>query len=217
MGELSRLFKNYYPPDLFRLGRDMVYSKLFFPSGVRMVRQPAYIVGKKYMTFGDNFRSGPNLRLEVLDSEFVRGSTESSATQPELIFGTDVSINFNVHIGVIKRVVLGNNVLIGSNVLITDHNHGNYKGDNQDGPNTIAKDRSLVGAEVVIGDNTWIGENVVILPGSRIGEGCIIGANTVVSGTFEKHQMLAGSPARVIKIFDKDIQKWVSISRKSKI
>ena len=217
MGELSRLIKNYYPPDLMRLARDIVYSKLFFPSCVRMVRQPAYIVGKKYMRFGENFRSGPNLRLEVLDSEFVRQTDETIKTIPELIFGSGVSINYNVHIGVIKKIVLGNNVLIGSNVLITDHNHGNYKGEHQDGPNIIAKKRKLVGDEVIIGDNTWIGENVVILPGSRIGKGCIVGANTVVSGVFDKHQMLAGSPARVIKVFDNDLKKWVSVSKRSNI
>ncbi|MGS0525726.1 DapH/DapD/GlmU-related protein [Zobellia nedashkovskayae] len=192
MKEIIRLFKNYYFLDVCRLIRDMVFSKLLFPSAVRLIRQPAYIVGKKHISFGENFRLGPNLRLEVLDESFVRLEIHSKMGTPELIIGNNVSLNFNVHIGVIAKVQLGDNVLIASNVLIIDHNHGNYKGEVQDSPLLAPKDRKCIAEPIFIGDNTWLGENVSILPGTKIGEGCIVGANSVVSGVFEKNQIIAG-------------------------
>ena len=210
MKELIRLFKNYYILDILRLSRDIVLCKLLFPSKVRLIRQPAYIVGKKHIKFGENFNAGPNLRIEVLDSSFVRHEIEVGGETPKLIIGDNVNLNFNVHIGVLKSIELGNNVLIASNVLIIDHNHGHYKGSNQDAPFSVPKNRKSIAESVVIGDNTWIGENASILPGTSIGEGCIIGANAVVSGTFEKHQMIAGAPAKAIKKYDSLTKKWVS-------
>jgi lipopolysaccharide O-acetyltransferase len=120
-------------------------------------------------------------------------------------------MNFNVHIGVLKRIELGDNVLIASNVLIIDHNHGHYKGEVQDTPFTAPKDRKSIAESVYIGKNTWIGENVSILPGTIIGEGCIIGANSVVSGVFEKHQIIGGAPARPIKKYDSSTNKWLPV------
>ena len=211
MRELLRLFKNYYPPDWWRLLRDIVLSKVLFPPQIRLVRQPAYIVGKKYIEFGRNFNAGPNLRLEVLDSSFVRHEVQEVTSPPKLIIGDNVNLNFNVHIGVLKNIELGDNVLIASNVLIIDHNHGYYRGEEQDSPLTAPKDRKSVADSVYVGKNCWIGENVSILPGTKIGEGCIVGANSVVSGVFENYQIIGGAPARPLKKYDFLTNKWLPI------
>jgi len=211
MNELIRLFKNYYIIDIWRLFRDMFICKLFFPSNVRLIRQPAYIVGKRYVKFGSNFRSGPNLRLEVLDSGFIRSKVDTKAETPQLIIGNNVSLNFNVHIGVAGKVEIEDNVLIASNVLIIDHNHGNYSGPKQDSPFSIPHERECVSKNIKIGENSWIGENVSILPGTIIGSGCIIGANSVISGVFKDNQIIVGAPAKAIKGYDEETKKWLSL------
>jgi lipopolysaccharide O-acetyltransferase len=64
---------------------------------------------------------------------------------------------------------------------------------------------------VVIGDNVWIGESVCVLPGVSIGEGCIIGALSVVTKSIPAYSIAVGSPARVVKQFDFEQNKWKKI------
>lgn len=67
--------------------------------------------------------------------------------------------------------------------------------------------------DTVIGSDVWIGQNSVILPGVNIGDGAIIGANSVVGSDVEAYTIVAGNPARPIrKRFDDElislILKW---------
>ena len=56
--------------------------------------------------------------------------------------------------------------------------------------------------ETFIGDNVFIGMNSIVLMGSHIGNNCIIGAGSVVSGCFQDDVVLAGNPARIICSLD---------------
>lgn len=69
----------------------------------------------------------------------------------------------------------------------------------------------LATSSVHIGNNVWIGDNVVILPGSYIGDGCIVGANSVVTGKFGNNSIIAGTPAKVLKVFDMNSRKWEKV------
>ena len=51
----------------------------------------------------------------------------------------------------------------------------------------------------VIGNDVWLGQNATILPGVHIGDGAIIGANSVVGSNIEPYTIAAGNPARPIR------------------
>lgn len=53
--------------------------------------------------------------------------------------------------------------------------------------------------DIIIGDQVWIAFRVTLLGGAKIGTGSVVGTNSVTSGQFEDHQIIAGAPARVIK------------------
>jgi acetyltransferase-like isoleucine patch superfamily enzyme len=55
------------------------------------------------------------------------------------------------------------------------------------------------GKEVIIGDNVWIGGNATILPGTTIGDNCVIGAGSVVTKSIPHNSLAVGNPARVIR------------------
>ena len=67
---------------------------------------------------------------------------------------------------------------------------------------------------IVIGSDVWIGQNVTILPGTRIGDGAVIGAESVVSGVVEPYTIVAGNPARLIRRrFDQELQTLLETLR----
>ena len=60
--------------------------------------------------------------------------------------------------------------------------------------------------DTVVGNDVWIGQNATILPGVRLGDGAIIGANSTVGSDVEPYTIVAGNPARVIrKRFDDEL------------
>lgn len=68
-----------------------------------------------------------------------------------------------------------------------------------------AADLPLKG-DTVIGNDVWIGQNAVILPGVHIGDGAIIGANSVVGCEVAPYTVMVGNPARFLrKRFDDEL------------
>lgn len=60
--------------------------------------------------------------------------------------------------------------------------------------------------DTVIGNDVWIGQNATILPGVHIGDGAIIGLNSVVASDVEPYTIVAGNPAGVLrKRFDDEL------------
>ena len=60
--------------------------------------------------------------------------------------------------------------------------------------------------DTVIGNDVWIGQNAVILPGVHIGDGAIIGANSVVGSDVDPYTIVVGNPARALrKRFDDEL------------
>ena len=61
------------------------------------------------------------------------------------------------------------------------------------------------GEDTEIGNDCWIGTGVMILPGAYLGDGVIVGAGAVVSGRIPDYAIVAGNPARVVRMrFDRD-------------
>jgi acetyltransferase-like isoleucine patch superfamily enzyme/glycosyltransferase involved in cell wall biosynthesis len=155
-----------------------------------MIKNPVYLINPQHINVGAKMISEPGLRLEAWDS--YAGKSYS----PSVIIGDGVIFNYNCHIGCIDCITIGNNTLIGSNVLITDHQHGNL--DNL-APDTPFKDQPLDSkGPVVIGENVWIGENACIMPGVTVGSHSVIGANAVVTKDVPDGAVVGGVPARLI-------------------
>lgn len=172
-------------------------SRLFFRN-VRLIRFPITIRGKKYIEFGKKLTTGRYCRIEV------NGRHEGK----RLIFGENDNIGDFVSIRCADRIKIGNNVLIGSKVLIIDHSHGTYCGEKQDSPNIPPNERLLSVDPITIGDNVWIGEASIIQKGVSIGEGSIIAANSVVTKNIPAGVIVGGSPAMVLKIYDQENKEW---------
>lgn len=98
-------------------------------------------------------------------------------------------------------LMIGKYAAIGKEVLVVTSNHlTNF-------PNmqvTLQNNLGLASVHglpetVGIGNATWVGDRVTFLPGSSIGDGCIVGAGSIVTKQFPAFQVLAGNPARIIR------------------
>ncbi|MYZ50440.1 CatB-related O-acetyltransferase [Propylenella binzhouense] len=53
--------------------------------------------------------------------------------------------------------------------------------------------------DTIVGNDVWIGREAMIMPGSRIGDGSVIGARAVVSGAVPPYSVVVGNPGRVVR------------------
>jgi acetyltransferase-like isoleucine patch superfamily enzyme len=161
------------------------------------------IIGGRNIRFGKGIFAHSDLWLEAVTSY------RAQRFNPSISIGDHVSFSHGVHITAIESIAIGKHVLMGSRIYISDHNHGVYKGSPQSRPEEPPSERQLGGGgPVTIGDNVWIGDNVVIVGPVSIGNGAIIAANSVVRGVVQSNSMVAGSPARLIKIFNLQTGTW---------
>ncbi|PUE49067.1 hypothetical protein B9Z47_06070 [Limnohabitans sp. 2KL-1] len=85
-------------------------------------------------------------------------------------------------------------VIIGPRLTIHTRNH------RFEHAMSVPYDADYTLKKVRIGRGTWIGDSVIILPGANIGQGCIIGAGSVVSGNIADFSIAVGNPAKVIRL-----------------
>ena len=172
----------------------LAYTKLRYPRA-RLVRLPVYIRGAKHLKYGTGLTMGYGCRFD-LDG---KGMT--------LAIGKNCKMNDRVHIVAHESVTIGDDVLMASNIFISDTSHGDY-GDNPSDPMQAPDNRPLETHAVNIGNRVWIGEGVCVLPGVELEDGCIVGANSVVTKSFPSNTVLAGVPARAIKRWNRISGTW---------
>lgn len=192
------LFKRYSFLQLIQLLINVIRTKFVF-TNARIIRFPVDVRGKKFIEVGTGFTTGVGCRLEAYPKN----------NDVVLRIGKDVQINDYVHITAMQQLTIGDNVLMASKIYISDCSHGSYSGnENDSNPDITPIERPLFAKAVTIEDNVWLGEFVSVLPGVTIGKGSIIGANSVVSKSIPSYVIAVGSPAKPIKKFNFQSQRW---------
>jgi acetyltransferase-like isoleucine patch superfamily enzyme len=165
------------------------------------------ITGKKHIEI-ESFSAGSRIRIDAitryLDKKYY----------PLIKIGKNFVANNDIHIGCTNKVIIGDNVLLGSNIYITDHDHGIYDINTLNNSNPIERpiDRVLTNnGHVIINDNVFIGEYVVILKNVEIGIGSIIGSNSVVNKNIPPYSIAVGNPVKIVKKFDFEDKQWKKI------
>lgn len=113
----------------------------------------------------------------------------------QIIIGQKFSCNTNLHMNAScgGEISIGENVLIGPNVVIRTSNH-NFT----DRTKNINEQGHSFG-NIKIEDNVWIGANCVILSNVLIGKGAVIAAGAVVNKNVDSYTVVGGVPAQKIK------------------
>lgn len=156
-------------------------------------------LGKRSILWRSLFVKNPRAiaigsRVTIMSQFVLADLCPDRGEVPKIVIGNGCTINFRFQCNAAQLVRIGRNVLIASNVLITDSDHVV-----EPGGVPVSKNLKFVTQPVYVEDNCWLGQNAVILKGVIIGHDSIVGANTVVTKDVPPYSVVAGNPARMIK------------------
>ena len=190
MLELIQTLKNKINKGYFL----MFYKRSFKLFGKHStISFPFQVNGAKFVSIGEKVHIHTNAWLLALPNH---------TSTPNLIIHDNTYIGRLVHIVCVNNITICKDVLISDKVYISDNLH-EYKD-----INIPIKSQNIINkGDVVIGEHTWLGENVCVI-GSSVGKHCVVGANSVVVTDIPDYSVAVGSPAKVIKRFNKSTANW---------
>lgn len=145
------------------------------------------LIGLQFITVGDDTNIECGVQLSA--------RTAGYAT-PRIVIGNGCQLRAGCHVTAVCSITIGDYLLTGTNVLITDNAHGDTLPDTLQLP---PKERPLVSkGPVTIGNRVWMGNNVCIMPGVTIGDGAVIGAGSIVTHDVPAGSVVVGQPAHII-------------------
>lgn len=159
-----------------------------------------FLTGTEHISIGRDCYLGQGTELATLEYHF------SQKLYPCLTIGNHVRCVGGCRITCAGNIKIEDDVLLGPEVFITDHNHGmdpSYPGGYSSQP--------LIIKDVRIGKSVWLGQRVCVMPGVHIGEHSIVGANSVVTKDILPYTIAVGSPAKMVKKWNNDRKEWVLI------
>jgi acetyltransferase-like isoleucine patch superfamily enzyme len=150
-----------------------------------IIDRPTWVYGPQQISVGTGVVALRGIWLAVERPAWEREG-------PVLTIGDRVWFRPYCTVSASTSVVIEDDVVVSAFSLVIDSDH------TYSGGQVNVLHNPVTSSPVHIGRGTWIGERVAILRGSTIGEGCVIGTNSVVRGDIPDHSIAVGAPARVI-------------------
>lgn len=153
------------------------------------VLPPHRLRGRPFIRFGQRVRVDSHAWIEAITAYGAQVFT------PRVEIGDDVTIGRHATITAIGSVRIGRGCLFSEGVYISDHSHA-VEGR---GPRPLVERPLNPARPVDIGAFCFIGFRACVMPGVVLGEGCIVGAHTVVTRSFPAGSVIVGSPGRLLR------------------
>lgn len=183
------MYKFYYylfrfPFYKIKLGQIGLGTKLFSP----------IISGGKQIFIGKN--------VYIRKNTWLASVSINQNTAASLTIGDGTYIGHFCHIYATQKIHIGKKVLLADRVYLSDNVHS-YENINLPIIDQPVKQLN----PVILKDGCWLGENVCVL-GSVIGKNSVVGANSVVTKDIPDFCIAVGAPAKIIKRYNFDSNKW---------
>lgn len=161
--------------------------------GLHVYGSDVHVQGGEHITLGKNVILGFGSRLDAL----TEWDNPQQSFSPEIKIGENVVVAPYCHISCINRIEIGDYTTMGPGTLITDHVHGDTSKEQLDLP---PRHRPLLSkGPVIIGRCVHMGERVTVLPGVKIGDHSVIGANAVVTHDVSPYSVVVGPYGKVVR------------------
>lgn len=142
-------------------------------------------MSKKGVIIGNNVRIGDYTRI------LCTGSLKKLGVGFKI--GDNCGIGENCFFGSAGGISIGNDVIMGQNIRFHSENH------NYEDMTIPIRMQGFTNKGIKIGNDCWIGAGAVFLDGAELGDGCVVGANSVVNKKFDDNSIIVGMPAKMIK------------------
>ena len=155
-------------------------------------------------------RTGTKGNISIGKDGFVRGGLIVEG-KGVISIGDRVYLGGDTMIGACNKIVIGDDVIIASKCRIYDNNnHPIAPADRLEmsrsgdffGP-LWRWNEKVANKPVAIGNNVWIGEHCSVMKGVTIGDGSIVGCRAVVTKDVPPYTIVAGNPAKVVKVLER--------------
>lgn len=160
------------------------------------IKNSCFVVNKKCIYIGNHVFIRNYARIEPVTL------WKDRKYSPKIIIGNNVSIEQGLHLTCANKVEIQDGCLITPYCSITDIDHC-YEDISQ-----RILEQELDIKETIIGKNSMLGTGVKIMAGVKVGEHCVIGANSVVTKDMPDYCVAVGIPARIIKRYNFKTNTW---------
>lgn len=165
-----------------------------------LVVDPAGILNPHRIEIGDDVLIHEGAMFSVVE-EF-----NGRRHQPRLRIGSGTNIGRGIWFSCVGDIEIGENNLMGHNILIADSYHEYHDPDTPIIRQPMAEPRP-----VTIEAGCIVGPHAAILSGVTVGENTFIAANSVVTKSVPPNSVVVGNPGRVIRRYDRDRAEWVDV------
>jgi acetyltransferase-like isoleucine patch superfamily enzyme len=191
------------PWRLRRLRRRGLPAFAAFGPGSR-IGWPRTVTAPQRITIGRDVVLGDFTWLAVATERAAQvtqdqGAVPEQGFDPRLVIGDRTTFGRNLTIACLGHVTIGTDVWGGDRILLGDTYH-----DYRDPHTPIAAQPMAAPRPITIEDGAWLGTGVIVNPGVRVGAGAVIGPGSVVTRDVPARGVVAGSPARVLRIYGED-------------
>jgi acetyltransferase-like isoleucine patch superfamily enzyme len=186
----------------FMAGHRMLSFK-YFRLIVRMLRRKLFL-GKRLKLDGIAFigpgvvlQVGKNARIELGRWSWVGHGTKLRCHEGIVSIGAKTVMGQECTISAYQHVKIGRECVIADRVMFIDFDHGMVEVERP------IRLQGIYKRDVNVGNNVWIGYGACILRGVTVGDNAVIGTNSVVTKDVPANAVVAGLPAKIIRMRDR--------------
>ena len=141
--------------------------------------------------------------ISIGDYTWIDAGCRIEAILGEIKIGKRIHIAPNAIVAARQPIIIHDYVGIGAGAKIYANSERPFGGKRMSGPMIPEEYKAFYSKKIVLEKDSCVGAGAVLLPGAYIGEGAVVGANTVIKKRIDPYDIVAGLPPRVIGKRDK--------------
>jgi acetyltransferase-like isoleucine patch superfamily enzyme len=145
---------------------------------------------------GVSLEIGPGAVLRLGRWSWIGHGTKIRVHEGEASIGAKSVLGQECTISAYQHISIGRECIIADRAMLIDFDHGVVEVERP------IRMQGIYKRDVRVGNNCWIGYGACILRGVTVGDNCVIGTNTVVTKDVPANAVVAGAPARVLRMRD---------------